>query len=77
VFSLAVSPDGKTLAAAILEKKDSKESWIQYWDVTTGKSVRVIKQPKVMLGSPSFSPDGKFLLTTADGKTAQLWRVEK
>jgi WD40 repeat protein len=75
VYSPACSADGKSLAAAILDNKDAKDTWIQVWDVATGKTVRRIQVPKTRLGTPTFSPDGKLLLTTVDEKSARLWRV--
>jgi WD40 repeat protein len=74
-FMVACSPDKKYVAAIVRAKKDAEEDWIQCWEVSTGKTVRVIKGHKKRLGPLAFSPDGKSILAGCDDKTARLWRV--
>jgi WD40 repeat protein len=76
-FTVVCSPDGKRVAACIRPRKDVRQDWIECWDVATGKSLRVIKAFKGTLGDLVFSPDGKFILSAHDDKTARLWRVEE
>lgn len=72
VTSLAVSPDGKLLAAKEIwrenEGKDSKGG-IALWDVTGGKVLR-----DFMAGSLAFAPDGK-TLAVGTGEGVQLLDV--
>jgi WD40 repeat protein len=76
-YSVCCSHDEKYVVAGVLEKaKTGSPHWIEFWDIATSKTIRVI-QGNGALGSPTLSPDGRFLLTTFNEKTAQLWRLEK
>jgi WD40 repeat protein len=55
---LALSPDGKTLAAAVGEDRRSRE--VVLWETATGKEVRRLSHPWEV-GPLVFSPDGKML----------------
>jgi WD40 repeat protein/tRNA A-37 threonylcarbamoyl transferase component Bud32 len=59
VWSIALSPDGKRLAAGE-----------QLWDIETAKPI--LKLP-VNARAVAFSPDGRRLATGSDGGTAKLW----
>jgi WD40 repeat protein len=56
VNSLALSPDGSTVAIGFFQKKT-----IRLWDPATGKVVREIEGPKKGSVSLTFSGDGKLL----------------
>jgi RNA polymerase sigma factor (sigma-70 family) len=64
INSLAVSPDGKTLAAAC-------GSSIRLWDLATGELVRAWKSPQML--SLRFSPDGQTLATQAYDTRIYFW----
>lgn len=60
IRSIAVSPDGKLLAAG------SSDGTVRLWDTATGKRIRSIDKPKVAheeyeLYAVNFSADGKYL----------------
>ena len=60
-FSVALAPDGKTLAAA-------GGNVIQLWEVETGKELRQIEGPAGGLAGLLFSPDGRTLAGRAGGR---------
>lgn len=77
-YSVSCSPDGKYIVAGVLEKiKNDRVRWIQCWEVATGKTVRVIKGDKGMVGGPTFSPDARSILAVFNDTTAWLWRLDK
>jgi len=74
VFSVALSPDGNTLAIG-------EAGSTELWNVTTGQQISSLGQPTGSIYVPddiwsvAFSPDGKTLATgDADG-TVKLWKV--
>jgi WD40 repeat protein len=74
ISTLAISPDGRTLASGgfndITEKHPVS---ILMWDLTSGKMVGRMSSPQ-MVKSVAFSPDGK-LLAAASGQTVRVWAV--
>jgi WD40 repeat protein len=73
LYSVAFSPDGKTLASG------SESGAITLWDVPTGK-VRVTFQAHTpgrafAVESLAFSPDGKTLASGSWDNTVKLWDV--
>jgi WD40 repeat protein len=74
VLCLALSPDGKKLAAG-----GSQDRLINIWDLTPGytnpKLEQTIENHADWVFGAAFSPDGKFLLTCSRDKTAKVWDV--
>jgi tetratricopeptide (TPR) repeat protein len=67
VFSVALSPDGKTIVTGCADGK------ARLWDAATGRSIcRPLKHSGDVF-SVAFSPDGKTILTGCQDKTARLW----
>ncbi len=73
LYGVALSPDGKTLAAATLDKE------VKLWSVETGKEVTVIvTDHKDGAIDVVFSPDGKLLATGGGRKdgSIRLWDIK-
>jgi WD40 repeat protein len=68
VTALALSPDGKVVAAGGHED-------ISLWDPATGKRLRRLG-PTGLVRALAFSPDGKYL-AAADRRKARLWDLSK
>src|SRR5262245_18000811 len=69
VHSVALSPDGKTLASA------HNDSTIQLWDVKTGRLIRSFTGHTGHVPVIVFSPDGKLLAGGSPDQTVKLWDV--
>ncbi|OEU96247.1 WD40 repeat domain-containing serine/threonine protein kinase [Streptomyces oceani] len=67
-WSVAFSPDGKTLATG------SGDETVRLWDVASGKSTATLTGHEDAVDSVAFSPDGK-TLATGGGGTVRLWDV--
>jgi WD40 repeat protein len=69
VYSVAFSPDGKTLACG------SEDSAIKLWDVTTGAELRSLAGHSGRVNSVAFSPNGRTLVSGSEDRTVKLWDV--
>jgi WD40 repeat protein len=56
---LAISPDSKTLVTT------GEGGNIRFWDIASGKLLHEVKEEKRRFEGPLYSPDGKWLVTTA------------
>jgi WD40 repeat protein len=66
VFSVAFSPDGKTLAAG------SWDGTVRLWEVATGKELHQFHDQKTRVRAVAFSPDGETLACTGEGSVIVL-----
>ena len=71
VFSIAFSPDGRTLASGGRDKENS----IKLWDVATGRELRKMNAYTRQVHSVAFSPDGRILASGNSDNTIKLWEV--
>src|SRR5215467_13789258 len=67
--SLALSPDGKTVACTV------NSGHLCLWDLRTGKKLRQFDNSGGGIRSTIFSPDGKILATGHSNATIRLWEV--
>ncbi|MFE2376854.1 hypothetical protein [Streptomyces sp. NPDC059398] len=73
VMSLALSPDGRTLAAGDIK------GGVQLWDVSTAAEPQLLGEPLKghtgNVGTLAFSPDNRTLASGSDDSTVRLWDV--
>ena len=67
VYCLAVSPDGKLLAAG------SQDAAAYVWNLAEKKCVATLKDHALSVLSVGFSADGKFLVTGGADRAIQVW----
>jgi WD40 repeat protein/serine/threonine protein kinase len=69
VRALAVSPDGKRLAAGAAHP----ENTVRLWSVPAGEEVPVLRGHQNEIATLAFSPDGKRLASGSLDRTVRLW----
>ncbi len=67
VLSVAISPDGNTLASA------SADSTIKLWNLKTGQLHRTLTKHSSWVSAVAISPDGQTLISGSADKTINLW----
>jgi WD40 repeat protein len=67
VYSLALSPDGKTLATA------GFDNLVKLWDLAERKELRALAGHGGPVYGVAFAPDGKSLASCGDDRTVRLW----
>src|SRR5262249_38705870 len=70
---LCLSLDGKVLVAAAWQEQ-RREGAIYFWELATGKQLRKLDCGGAGVGSPTFSPDGRFLVAGGAGGV-RVWDV--
>jgi WD40 repeat protein len=69
VYSVAFSPDGKTIATG------SSDNTLKLWSVD-GRELQTFTGHSDRVLSVAFSPDGKTIVTGSGDKTVKLWSVD-
>lgn len=79
IFTIALSPDGRLMAAGGWFGKDSTSTTccgdIRLYEFATGKLVALLKGHESRTLRLAFSPDGKKLISGSRDKTAIIWDV--
>ena len=70
VWSVALTPDGQTLAMAI------DDGTVKLWDVRTEAVSSTLNAHKTAVWAVAFSPSGKTLATGSSDTTVKLWDLE-
>ncbi|MBD2340125.1 hypothetical protein H6G64_24465 [Calothrix sp. FACHB-156] len=69
VYSVAFSPDGKTIASA------SADNTVRLWNASTGKEITTLNGHSDAVYSVAFSPDSKTIASASKDKTVKLWNA--
>ncbi|MCK5525153.1 MAG: WD40 repeat domain-containing protein [Thiomargarita sp.] len=81
IFAMALSPDGRWLAAAGFMApghgiRDEEVGDIRLYDFTSGKLVTLLKGHTNVVLSLAFSPDNRYLVSGSADKNAIIWNLE-
>ena len=69
VSSVAVSPDGATIASGPFDKT------VRVWRAADGALLRTLKGHDTDMNSAAVSPDGATIVSGSHDKTVRLWRA--
>ncbi|WP_392533160.1 protein kinase [Nostoc sp. C117] len=69
VLSVAISPDGKTIASSGDDRK------IKLWNLATGKLISSLNTYAQQVNTVVISPDGKILVSGGDDNNIKIWNL--
>ncbi|MCK1389020.1 caspase family protein [Bradyrhizobium sp. 21] len=69
VYSVAFSPDGRTVASGDLNQI------VKLWDLASGRELRTLAGHSRGVTSVTYSPDGLTMLTGSEDETVKLWET--
>jgi WD40 repeat protein len=69
VMSVAIAPDGKTLASA------SSDRTIKIWNIVTGEELHTLKGHHEGVVKVAFSHDGKIVASGSNDRTIKFWDI--
>jgi WD40 repeat protein/tRNA A-37 threonylcarbamoyl transferase component Bud32 len=69
VLSIAVSPDGNTVAS-------TNNDTIQLWSLTTGQAISTLFGHQNRVNAIAINPNGKILASGSDDNTVKLWNLD-
>jgi len=69
VYSVAISPDGRTLASC------SDDKTVKVWDLATGWEIWTLNRHSDWVWSIAISPDGQTLASVSRDDTIKLWNL--
>ena len=72
VYSVAFSPDGRTLASG----GGYSDKTVRLWDVETGDLKRTLIGHTRLVNGVAFSPKGRLLASRSRDGTMLLWKVD-
>lgn len=77
VYSVAISPDGKTIAGATAVNNVPPHilGEVQQWELGSGKPIRTLDCPGGPVYSVAFSPDGTLIGAGGYGQTVHVWNA--
>jgi WD40 repeat protein len=73
---VALSPDGKVLAAAQCRVIDGSPGVARLWDIETGKVIRTMEGHTMNTTSVAFAPDGNTLLASGYDGVIRVWDIK-
>jgi WD40 repeat protein len=78
IASMAISPDGKWLAAGVRSNPEKTDNFaIRLYDFASGAIVTLLKGHKQPVVALAFSPNSKYLISGSEDNRAMLWDIAK